>query len=264
MQNNMKFWVTRRLWLLAFTVTAGLLPLSVAQAEPFNARLFKAQFGYAPSCNGCHRDGGGSPLNTYGQQFKDARANAAAFGQIAHEDADGDGISNSDEIAAKANPGDASSTPDAPGDWLSLDKLIPTAVRDAFPGIRLYKPIDAILTDAEKSRAAAWGVTLADADENTIYVPVQDKRPVGTAIIVKGEHNGEALYLLVTTDRTLALSGIAPVHGEALPKPDDDVYQSYAGATAASLEAPKGDGLERDIALTAKRGLSIITVRLKK
>jgi len=137
-------------------------------------------------------------------------------------------------------------------------------VRQAFPGVRLYKPIDAILTSKERQRASAWGVTLDDEDENTIYVPVQDKRPVGTAIIVKGELANDPVYLLVRTDRQLALTGVLPVHGESLPGSEAAIYQQHLGATADNFDLPEADGPERDIAATIQRGLAIITVRLKK
>ena len=95
---------------------AGLLLLSAqAQAEPTFARYYKQQYGYALSCNACHKDGGGSPLNPFGQQFKEAGKNPAAFDKIAKLDADGDGFSNGDEAQAKSNPGNKSSTPKSPG-----------------------------------------------------------------------------------------------------------------------------------------------------
>ncbi|MFP5357154.1 MAG: hypothetical protein ACLGHI_01710, partial [Gammaproteobacteria bacterium] len=62
---------------------AGLLASVPAAAEPAFARLYQQEFGYTPSCNACHKDGGGTPVNAYGQQFKDAGMNRAAWAQIA-------------------------------------------------------------------------------------------------------------------------------------------------------------------------------------
>ena len=123
-----------------FLGLALALALAPAQAEPAFARLYKSQFGYAPSCNACHKDGGGTPLNAYGQQFKDAGMNAAAWATIAALDADGDGVTNDVEAKAKANPAAPGSTPATKGDWLDVASLIPREVQDAFPGVREYLP----------------------------------------------------------------------------------------------------------------------------
>ena len=98
-------------WLPACAGMTMLLFAGAASAEPAFARLYKQQYGYTPSCNACHKDGGGTPNNAYGQQFKEAGENLAAFGKIAMLDGDGDGAKNADESAAKSNPGDAKSTP---------------------------------------------------------------------------------------------------------------------------------------------------------
>lgn len=233
-------------------------------AEPANARLFKAQYGYMPSCNVCHRDGGGSPLNTFGQSFQDHKANAAAFLAIANNDADGDGFANAAEIAAKADPSDAASTPEKPGDWLDLSKLIPRDVQAAFPEARLYKPIDAILTKTEIEKAAAWGVSLSADDENTIYVPVSERKPIGTAVIVRGEWLEDAYFLLVTTDRKLAIQQVVPIAGSMLPKKADSFYERFAAKTASAFERVQGSQLEQHIAVTVHKAVALIDARLKK
>ncbi|MGH8540682.1 MAG: hypothetical protein ACRETW_09270, partial [Stenotrophobium sp.] len=132
---------------------ATLLASSAAQAEPAFARMYRQTYGYPPSCNACHKDGGGTPLNPFGKQFKEAGESLAAFDKIAKLDADGDGYSNEDEARAKSNPGDPHSTPKDKGDWLDTASLIPREVQAQFPGIRAYLPMDALLTDAEIARA---------------------------------------------------------------------------------------------------------------
>src|SRR5262245_23077814 len=82
---------------------------SAAHAEPGFARLYKQQYGYMPSCYACHKDGGGTPVNPFGQQFKDNGKSLAAFAKIGALDADGDGASNEAEAGAKANPGQKNS-----------------------------------------------------------------------------------------------------------------------------------------------------------
>ena len=246
-----------RLLLLA-SLIATTLP---AAAEPINARLYKSTYGYMPGCHACHGDGGGSPLNAYGRAFDAAGAGAGAFAAIAETDSDGDGFANGAEAKAKANPGDGDSIPGDAGDWLALNNLIPAEVQQAFPDVRLYKPIDALLTQAEIERAAAWGVTLAARDENTIYVPVQDRRPIGTALIVAGGEGEERFYLLLLTDRALALTGVQPVSGP-LPPAGDAAYARYVGATPEAFPATE-DAAAAALAAAIQRGLALIHVRLK-
>ena len=226
--------ITIRRTLLPIMSTAALAMFSAsAIAEPTFARQFKAEFGYQPSCNACHKDGGGSPVNGYGEQFKTAGSQRTSFAAIAKLDGDGDGFSNADEAAAKANPGDADSTPSNRGPWLNTANLIPKAVQASFPGITLYKPLDAIYTDSEIKRAAALNVVISEADETTIYLPVKDKRPIGTAIIVPGKFADKSFYLLVATDRSLNVTQVASVKGDDLLADIDPV--SYTHLTLPTI-----------------------------
>jgi len=241
-----------------------LLVLSRAEAEPAFARLYKSQFGYAPSCNACHKDGGGTPLNTYGQQLKDAGMNAAAFAKIAGADADGDGAANAAEAQARANPGVKASTPANKGDWLDTASLIPREVQQAFPGIREYLPRDAILTEADIARAKALGATLGKADENTIYVPLQDKRPAGTALIFPATHAGKTFFLLLVTDRTLKVTAVKPMNTHQLPAAaTSKVYAKFAGVPVDQLPAATGNDLDAAITTAVKKAGTLLYVRLK-
>jgi len=84
------------------------------------------------SCDYCHHvvRGGekhaGLTLNSYGFDYLSAGADAEALAEISGMDSDGDGVSNSDEIAQLTMPGDAESrpgVPEAPHVVLSLDEL---------------------------------------------------------------------------------------------------------------------------------------------
>ena len=131
----------------------------------------------------CHSEGGGTKLNKYGEDFKAQGKNQSAFTKIANLDSDQDGIHNEAEALAKSNPGDKLSTPTHKGQWLDLSSLIPKEVQARFPQASAWKPLDAILTEKDLIKANALGVTLSTKDENTIYIPVADRRPIGTAII---------------------------------------------------------------------------------
>ena len=253
-----------RYWIPAFAGMTALLLSTSASAEPAFARLYKQQYGYPPSCNACHKDGGGSPNNEFGKQFKEAGESLAAFSKIAALDADGDGFKNGDEAAAKSNPGDKASTPTAKGDWLDTTSLIPREVQVLFPGVREYLPRDAVLTDADIARAKTMGAELSRKDENTIYIPLTDKKPAGTALIFPAQFNGKDFFLLIATDRQLKVTTVQPMN--TLHVPDaakSKVYTSFKGLSLDKLPAASGQGLDAAITTAVKKAGTLIYVRLK-
>ncbi|MEQ1440623.1 hypothetical protein AAG565_14795 [Fontimonas sp. SYSU GA230001] len=241
------------------TLTQG-----TASAEPTFARLYKQQYGYTPSCNACHKDGGGTPLNAYGQQYKEAGMNLAAFGMIGVRDADGDGVANDAEARARANPGDARSTPQDKGGWLDTASLIPREVQAAFPGIRAYLPRDAVLTEADIARARALGAELDKNDENTIYIPLEDQRPAGTALIFPAQYRDKTFFLLLVTDRTLKVTSVSPLNTNHVPAAAKSaVYAGFVGKPLDQLPVPRGDDLDAAITRAVKRAGTLVYVRLK-
>ena len=246
---------------------AGTLALTLsmsAQAEPAFARLYKQQYGYPPSCNACHKDGGGTPVNGFGQQFKDAGLNLAGFDKIAALDGDGDGASNADEATAKSNPGSKKSTPADKGDWLDTASLIPREVQALFPGVRAYLPKDALLTAADVARAKTLGAVLTQRDENTIYIPLQDQRPAGTALIFPAEYKGKTFFLLLATDRQLKVTKVEPLNtAHVAEAAKSAVYASFNGISLDQLPAAKGDGVDAAITAAVKKAGTLVFVRLK-
>lgn len=242
------------------------LTLAVTQAnsQPLFANLYKQQYGYTPACMACHRDGGGSPLNSFGEQFKNGGHNAAAFGVIANKDADGDGIANAVEALAKANPGNKNSTPTDKGDWLDISSLIPKEVQEQFPGIKEYLPRDAFLTEADVARAKGMGAELSKADDNTIYIPLQDRRPAGTALIFQAEYKDQPFFLMLTTDRKLTITKVAPMSTqkvEAASSPK--LYTRFEGLALDKLPTATGGSLEDAITRAVKKAGTLVFVRLK-
>lgn len=237
---------------------------SAAHAEPGFARLYKQQYGYPPACHACHKDGGGTPVNAYGQQFKDAGKSLAAFARIAAADADADGASNEAEAKAKANPGSRTSTPKAPGGWLDSASLIPREVQDAFPGLRSWLPRDALLTDADLARAKALGAELSKADENTIYIPVENQKPAGTAVIFPARWRDKDFFLLLATDRQLRVTQVRPLHASRVPEAmKSKVYASFQGVAVNELPAGQGETLDAAITRAVKKAGTLLYVRLK-
>lgn len=247
-----------------FTALLLTLASAGARAEPAFARFYKQQYGYAPSCNACHKDGGGTPNNAYGKAFKEAGENLAAFDKIAALDSDGDGFKNSDEAAAKANPGDAQSTPTHKGDWLDTTSLIPKEVQALFPGVREYLPRDAVLGEADLVRAKALGATLAKQDENTIYIPLVDQKPAGTALIFPAQFKGKDFFLLLATDRQLHVTRVQPMNTAHVPEAaKSTVYARFTGLALDQLPAAQGDGIDAAITAAVKKAGTLVYVRLK-
>lgn len=241
-----------------------LLNTASVTAEPRFAQMYKQHAGYMPSCNACHRDGGGSDVNGYGEAFKAAGANAASFNSIAKQDADADGFTNGTEMAAKANPGQSKSTPDAPGNWLDTANLIPREVQKIFPGVTRYKPMDAILTSKEVARAKALGVALSKQDDTTIYIPIGDKKPVGTAIIVPAMHDDKSFFLILATDRKLNVTEARTMHAARLPAAEKSAaLKQVVGKPVHELPAGEGDSLDAHILNALKKAGAILYVRLK-
>jgi hypothetical protein len=227
--------------------------------------MYKGKYGYAPSCNACHRDGGGTPLNAYGEAFKKAKLTPAAFDTIAAADSDGDGAANGDEAKSQANPGSPQSTPAKKGDWLSTANVIPKEVQELYPGVTSYKPVDAVLTKSELDRATAMGVTLAARDENTIYVPIKDGKPLGTALIAPAQFQNKPFFLLVATDPKLKITHVSAVNSKQVPgAAKSGVYAGFTGQEAAAVPAPK-DAASLDGAITegVRKAGALLTVRLK-
>ena len=245
-------------------IVALLLCSGPALAEPAFARLYKQQFGYAPSCNACHKDGGGTPVNAYGQQYKDAGLGLAAFARIAGLDGDGDGALNGDEAGAKSNPGNANSTPAKKGDWLDTASLIPREVQAQFPGIRAYLPKDAILTGADIARAKTLGATLTRQDENTIYIPLDQQRPAGTALIFPAQYQNKTFFLLLVTDRQLQVTKVEPLNTLHVPAAaKSSVYARFKGVAVDQLPAASGSDLDAAITAAVKKAGTLLYVRLK-
>ncbi len=252
---------------LLSAVFGGVTLLMGAQsaiAQPLFAGLYKQQYGYAPSCNACHRDGGGSPLNNFGKSFKDGGESAATFDKIANLDSDGDGAKNGDEAAQKSNPGDPQSTPAKKGQWLDITSLIPKEVQKLFPDTREYLPRDALLTDADIARAKTMGAVLSKKDDNTIYIPLKDAKPAGTALIFQAEFKGKPFFLLMGTDRQLKITKVEPVNTRQVPDAaKSKAYDKFVGQSVDQLPAASGSDLDAAIAAAVKKAGTLLFVRLK-
>ena len=250
-------------WPMLLMLLTSLSP-ALALAMPSYARSYKTEFGYMPSCNACHSDGGGSSLNNYGKAFKAAGKSSVAFARIGGQDSDADGFSNAAEAAAKANPGNRISVPAKPGDWLDMASLIPREVRARFPKALTWLPKDALLTPADIAAAKALGASLKASDENTIYIPLENQRPVGTALIFPASYQGKTFFLLMTTDRQLTISSVSVLHADAVPAAKSSkIYSSFVGKSVQTLPAASASSLDGAISVAVKQASALLYVRLK-
>jgi len=152
----------------------------------------------ASYCDNCHAatDYGrkaGNTLTTYGMDYLKHGRNAAALAAIEKLDSDGDGVSNSDELAAVTNPGDAQSIPGlrpATHVILSYDELIKKGVKvtehalfvnsaksrdgDGYSDIRGF-PLIEVLKAAGMSKEAT-GVDVISLDGYTATFSIDQLR----------------------------------------------------------------------------------------
>ncbi len=241
-----------------------IINAAYSYAMPAFARQYKQHYGYTPSCHACHQEGGGTPLNHYGQAFEDQGKNKAALKLIEALDSDKDGIANGVEAAKKSNPGNPESLPSKPGSWLDLSSIIPKEVQALFPKAEAWKPLDATLTDKDIKRAEAMGVRLSREDENTIYIPVSNRRPIGTSLIFPVKHKKETFFLLMSTDRQLTISQVKPLDSQKLPfKLGAVLFQDFKGKAPQLLSKSEGDDLEAAISNAVKRAGALVYIRLK-
>ncbi len=254
---------TRPIYAMPVALVLSMWTLD-ATATPSFARLYKSQHGYMPSCNACHTEGGGTALNGFGKAFKDGGKNMATFAKLASLDSDGDGAPNAAEAGAKANPGDKSSTPAKPGAWLDLSAMIPKEVQALFPGISTWLPKDAVLTAADIAAAKAMGATLSAADENTIYIPVENQRPAGTALIFPVVFQDKTAYFLLATDKQLKITQIVAMNVKALPAiKDSRATAALIGVAAQAVPAAAGNTLDDAITRAVKNAGALLYLRLK-
>ncbi len=212
---------------------------------PSSGRIFQAQHGFKVSCNLCHASGGGSAVNKYGKDFLRNGGNAAAFKKIAALDSDGDGVVNSVELGAKANPGDSKSTPAQAGDWLASASSIYIPQKElekVFPGFSKFSAIEGSLNAKQiEFYKAKLGFEPNEDDKiPTFYFAEMDSKKVAVAQFVI-EKQGD---LGLNTAIALSLSGqIKNIHilGGSAQKTlaaDTAYLASFVGKSVSDLPKP--------------------------
>ena len=178
-------------------------------ALPSQKRLWEMKYGYVTSCSLCHSKGGGSQVNSYGEDFQRFGMTPGAFASIEKRDSDKDGTINIDEIKAKSNPGDFNSTPQKPTDWLSRveESMLPVKeLQRIFPDSKKFSSLEGTLfPEQAKQIEKDLGKKLADADSvPTFYFAIKDNdgkaTRVGVALFSTPSINPEKLIVGVGID----------------------------------------------------------------
>jgi hypothetical protein len=138
-----------------------------ALSVPSFNNLFDKHAGYPASCALCHQpqDWRATP---YSREFLRLNRGFAALKALDLMDPDDDGVPSRDEIESRSNPGDARSTPDHPGDWLSHSLRTPPPRRflaPVFGPLVEYEVVEKRLKDDQVSRIEEEiGQSLRDED----------------------------------------------------------------------------------------------------
>jgi hypothetical protein len=137
-------------------------------------------------------------------------------------------------------------------------------VQALFPTIRAWLPKDALLTPADIAAAKTMGATLTAADENTIYIPVENQRPAGTALIFPANYQGKTFFLLMATDKQLKITQVAVMNAKNVPAAKTSkVYSRFVGQAAQSIPAAGGADIDAAITQAVKNAGVLLYVRLK-
>ena len=186
-----------------------ILYAGISEALPAHRRLWERKYKDITSCTLCHSKGGGSKLNSYGEDFQRFGMSPGAFTTIEKRDSDKDGSTNIDEIRAKSNPGDFLSSPQSPTDWLSHieESMLPLDdLKKIFPEIIKFSILEGTLyPEQTKKIEKDLNQKLSDADSvPTFYFAVKDQENksvrVGVAIFSTPSSNTEKLIVGIGVD----------------------------------------------------------------
>lgn len=218
-----------------------------AAALPSSRRLFEAKYGYKTTCSLCHEKGGGSASNDYGKAFLRAGANFQAFSKIEKKDSDGDGISNIDEIQAKANPGDLRSTPGKPGDWLAEAGKAPVPekpLKGIFKEAEAFAAVEGSLNESQVAfvRENTKAALTEDDRVPTFYFAIVGGKRVGVAQFIRVEGSKQPMSVAVAIDAKGQITAIKVLKSEEDKRFGEEVFlKQFVGKSSKDLLKVGGD-----------------------
>ena len=250
---------------------------------PSYKRLWDSKYGYTTSCTLCHSKGGGSQVNSYGEDFQRYGMTQAAFSTIEKRDSDKDGASNLEEIQAKSNPGDFPSNPKNKTDWLSRieESLLPTAeLKKIFPGMTKFSVLEGTLfQEQSKEVEKDLNKKLSESDlVPTFYFAIQDQAGVptrvGVALFSSPSTNPEKLIVGIGVDLAGKIKNVVLIKNKLskelssakfLDQFRDKTYQSPLGINKDIQPASPALTAESDLVIEAvKKSLLIVRIVFNK
>jgi hypothetical protein len=229
--------------------------------------LYQNRAGYKTNCAACHQPQD-RRLTPYGREFFRLGYNASALEALDVMDPDQDSASSQREIAARANPGDARSTPEHPGDWLaSLEPSQPPSklLSDLFGNNVDYEIKESVLPPAQAMEAEHFlGDKLPDADLYPTVVIVRqrsDARILGRAGYAYFSDGGlNVFWVALGPDAVIKAVQAVRVYGDQRFSGQKYLRQ-FSGKTYATLQniaPPRGAETRHAAVLSAvKRAMRV-------
>jgi hypothetical protein len=240
-----------------------------ARALPEHQNMYDAKAGYRASCAACHVPED-QRLTPYGREFLRLGRDNAALRALDVMDPDGDGFSCRSEIRARANPGDARSTPKHVGAWLGVPPTVPApsgVLESVFGSGVAFDAVRKPLTEAQ-FRDAEYFLHQRLRDENrvpTVYVlrePEPSRMGLGkAAYAAAGEEEISVFFVVVYPNG--ALCAVRPIHvlgDQRLAKQEYlDQYEGKTYETLRAVKPPLGAEAQHEETLQAvKRAMRLI------
>ena len=220
-------------------------------ALPAHKRLWERKYGYSVSCMLCHSKGGGSQLNSYGEDFQRFGMTPAAFGVIEKRDSTKNGFTNIEKIRAKANPGDPQSTPSKPSDWLSRieESMMPLEeLKKIFPEANKFSLLEGTLFPEQiKDVESGLSDKLSEADTvPTFYFAVKNQNEklvrIGVAIFSTSIKNPEKLIVGIGVDLSGKITNVVLIKNKFSERLNDNKFLSqFKGMNLESVLQIKKD-----------------------
>ncbi len=240
-------------------------------ALPSYKRLWEKKYGYATSCTLCHSKGGGSQVNSYGEDFQRFGMTPGAFATIENRDSDKDGALNIAEIKSKSNPGDFLSTPQKPTEWLSHieESMLPLdELKKIFPEVVKFSTLEGTLyPEQTKAIEKDLNKKLIEGDTvPTFYFAVkdQDSKPVriGVALFSTPSSNPEKLIVGIGVDLAGKIKSVILIKNKLSKNLDDKNFlNQFKEKTAESSLLISKDIQPASASLVAESDMVIEAVK---
>lgn len=217
---------------------------------------FFKEYNYVPSCQTCHSPNSYA-LNPYGKDLQKAAKLGLGFKKVAQKDSDQDNKSNVAEIKARTNPGNR-----APGSGHLANKLLaPYEAQMVFQHADNWSVKEAKLTDKIiEEDAREMGVKLEPNDQNLVYIPLKNKKPLAFILVYPFYLNKQLIRIQLSVDRKLNILSVRDLSG----KLDKKMMKVLEGLKGTSYKTSiLGNKDERKVRQAVKDAAVILFLSLR-